>query len=607
MMTNRGATDRSVRWARVLLFTAGVLALWALLLAITGGVRYDIGPVRLSSRTPLRPALLALLLAVIAWRLGGEDWLEPGLRRLAWLSRTLHPVIVSIAAASVLLMGVRWGARAAAGADSFGYVSQSALLRQANLRIDQSLARKMPWPEPEGALAPLGYRPAFRGDAMVPVYAGGVSLLMAAGASISPCGPYYVGPVCGAALVVLTYLLGRRFFNPEAGLVAAVLIAAAPAMLYMSMFPMADVPAATFWIGALLAAHRSSALRASAAGILTGMAIAIRPNLVPLAVFPWLLAIQGARGMRVTVKQTLAFAAGTAPFVIAVAWTNNYLYGSPFLSGYGNLLPLFTVSNAGSNLSRYPVWWLESQGPLAFLFVISLARRYTPHRPDAVILMAFAITVCLSYFFYIPFDAWWYLRFMLPAFPIAFLFCIDAVQWLTSRLSFTARFAALFLFAVASFAHAMTFDRRLGLPDAGDVEQKYVDAAVFVDQVTPPDSVIISMQYSGSIRYYSGRLTIRYDFVPPEWLDRTVQALEQSGRPVYILIEDWEEPALRTRFAGQAALGSLDSGPAAIGRGGLVRFYRVHDAPFEWTSPRIPRTSRFECRGMSPGFVTAGQ
>lgn len=599
-------TPAATRWARIFLILAAILGFWSILAALTGGIRYDIGPLRLSSRTPVRPALVAVLFAVIAWRLAYEGWLELRLHRLASFAPIAGAVLVTLSAVSVLAVGFACGIRVAGGADSFGYVSESELWRRAELRIDQSFAQTMPWPLREESFAPLGYRLSHEAGFMVPIYAPGLPLLMAAGRWMGSCGPYYIGPVCGAALVVLTYFLGRRFFSRPAGVVAAVLTAAAPVMLYMSIWPMADVPAATLWASALLASGRSPT-RALAAGVLTGIAVAIRPNLVPLAMFPWLLTMPGERNVRRLALQTMAFAAGVAPFAGLVAWTNSYFHGSPFLSGYGSLAPVFALDHARANLRTYPAWWLQSQGALAFLFAISAVQLHTRHRREARILMAFSAAVFLSYLFYVPFEAWWFLRFLLPAVPLAFLFCADAVQWATAHLSLTGRFAALLLFAVASLTHTVTFNRHLHFYENGEQEQRYVDAGVFVDRMTPPNAVILSMQHSGSIRYYSGRLTLRYDWLDPVWLDRAIEALERGGRPVYLLLDDWEEPVFRKRFAGQRSLGQLDRGPAATGRARRLLFYPINAAPYDRTALRIPRTQRSECVEMSPGFVTAGR
>jgi len=452
----------------------------------------------------------------------------------------------------------------------------------------------------------LGYRTR-TGDVLVPTYAPGLPLLMAGTRLFSVCGPYLVSVISGSLLVVFTYLLGRKYFSTGAGLVAAVLTASAPTILYMSLAPMADLPSATFWLAALVVAGPSSIKRALAAGVLTGVAVAIRPNLVALAVFPWLLCVIHIRATRLMVRSTLLYGAGLLPFLALVAWVNNHLYGSPFESGYGALTPNFAVENATRNLANYPLWWLQSQGVLAFIFVLAVIKRHTPHRREAVVLMGFAVSVFLAYLFYLSFEVWWFLRFLIPAMPLAFLFCADVIEWATSRFPRAARFAALSAFTIASAAHAVNFSREVSILQSADEEQRYVDAGVFIDRATPPDAVVLSMQHSGSIRYYSGRLTLRYDSLDPAWLDRAVVTLENLGRPVYVLLDEWEEAPFRTRFAGQRTLNQLAAEPAATSRSGTTRFYAVNGAPVLLTSRRIPHISRFQCPDISPRFTTAGQ
>ena len=303
----------------------------------------------------------------------------------------------------------------------------------------------------------------------------------------------------------------------------------------------------------------------------------------------------------------MAFAAGVVPFVGFVAWTNAQLYGSPFTSGYGSLSPGFALAHATDNLARYPSWWLQSQGWLAFLFLLSPIRRIRATGTGVLILMTFAIAVFLSYVFYMPFDAWWFLRFLLPAIPLAFLFSADVVRRATSRFSRTVRVAALVAFVVITLTHSVSFARRNALVGIGEGEQKFADAGAFVEQVTPANAVVIALQHSGSIRYYAGRLTIRYDALDAGWLDRAIAFLEQNGRPVYLLLEDLEEPEFRKRFAGQRSLASLDRGPVATGRGGQLRFYAVNGAPFDRTLQEIPRTSRCRMPGYVSGVLDRGE
>jgi hypothetical protein len=60
-------------------------------------------------------------------------------------------------------------------------------------------------------------------------------------------------------------------------------------------------------------------------------------------------------------------------------------------------------------------------------------------------------------------------------------------------------------------------------------------------------------------------------------VDVTARWLSSLNRPLYVALEDREEPAFRRRFAGQA-LGALDWPPMAeIHAPVRVRFYDVRD------------------------------
>src|SRR4029453_12517602 len=179
--------------------------------------------------------------------------------------RTAGSLSGAAAALGILGAGVLYGSRTAAASDPSGYVSQSALWARGTLKIDQQFASSLPWPEAWHSLTPLGYRIAPDG-AMVPTYAPGVPLLMALGRQFGACGPYLVGPICGALLVLFTFQLGRPIFGTAAATIAAMLVACSPVVVFMSLVPMADGPAAAFWVGALAVAVGGSAPRALVAG-----------------------------------------------------------------------------------------------------------------------------------------------------------------------------------------------------------------------------------------------------------------------------------------------------------------------------------------------------
>jgi hypothetical protein len=350
------------------------------------------------------------------------------------------------------------------------------------------------------------------------------------------------------------------------------MMACSPILVFMSLTPMADVPAAAFWIAALTVAMRRTPLATFLAALLTAVAVLIRPNLVPLALFPWLMAVVRGTTAREVAWRTLIFAAGSIWGPLYVAWINDALYGSPFSSGYGDVGVSFSIENGIANIKRYPAWWLHSQGPLGVLCLIALWRRRGERMREVAVALAFAVSAILLYLFYLPFDAWWYLRFMLPAVPILLLLCADAVAWAANRTSTTLA-VAMALVVVFAASHSRWFIEGHAIMGTGYGEERYPEIALYAGSVLPEDAVVITMQHSGSIRYYTGRMIVRWDNLDPAWLDRAVAFLRDRGIATYALIEHFEENDFRERFRGQQALGELDLGPMATARGGEVRLY----------------------------------
>jgi len=600
----RPRNRRRITTANVLLAAGVVLLLWAIVITATGGFRIELGALRISSRNPSRILLLALLSLAIAWRLAYVEPVEAWLTAHTGRLRRLAPIAAWTAAGVFLFVGISCGSRAAAASDPFGYVSQSALWQQRRLAIDYKFAAALPWPEASQTLAPLGFKVS-PDSRMVPTYAAGAPLLMAAGRLFTACGPFIVGPLCGAALILFTFYLGRSSFGAGAAIAAALLVACSPVVLFMALMPMADVPAAAFWTGALAFSALRTQRHVVAGGLLTGIAIAIRPNLAPLAVFPWLLAMTRVRGLRAASIDTLLFASTSLPWVGLVAWLNNHWYGSPLTSGYGGLSEAFSTSHVATNVRNYAAWWWESQGPLGFAFLLALVVRRIQLR-HFLILAGFGCGLFLLYVSYLPFDAWWFLRFLLPAVPLAFLFGADAVQ-AVGRSSATARAAALAAFVVIAGAHATHFNDLHRITSIGAGEERYVQPALFIDTATPPDAIVFTIHHSGSIRYYAGRLTLRWDLLDGAWLDRTVEELRRREIPVYLLLEHFERQQFEERFKGQRTLAVLTTVPLASGRSGEQQLFWMGEGERPPGAPAdIPTGGARHCRDMSPDFFVPG-
>jgi hypothetical protein len=338
-------------------------------------------------------------------------------------------LLALLVAAATLATGLTWATTAASGADAHGYVSQADGWLKRQIAIDQSWAADAPWPMARWTLTPLGYRPSNvegRAWELVPSYAPGLPLLMAAAKAIGRQEAlFWVVPLSGAILVLATFGITRRLVTPGAGLMAAWLVATSPAVLFMLMLPMSDVPAAAAWAVAVYGVLDGRIRWAAVAGAAAGIAIAIRPNLAPAAAVlgAWSLARIGraerTSRRRTAITAALALAPGVACGALIVAAVNQSLNGSPFVSGYGSMDGWFSARFFWPNVSRYGTWLIETQTPLAVFGAVALllpTRRLWPtltERSALVAAAAFTALIWVSYLFYQPFDAWWYLRFLL--------------------------------------------------------------------------------------------------------------------------------------------------------------------------------------------------
>jgi hypothetical protein len=497
-----------------------------------------------------------------------------------------HLAVAALIALATVGVGLEWSTRVAAGSDAYGYVSQADLWLRGNLFIDQSFAATVPWPLARWTFTPLGYVPERDGYRIVPRYPPGVPLMMAAAKSVAgQCALFAVVPWCGGLLVFSTYAIARRIGRPIVGVAAAAFVATSPSMLFMLMQPMSDVPAAAAWSLAIACALGDTTASAVGAGVSTAIAILIRPNTAPLAavIGAWLafhdpFNSATSRTLRVRLRRPLIYAAIASVGAIAVAMVNARIYGSPLSSGYGDLSDAYVLSYLLPNLQRYPRWLVSVETPLALAGVASLFvpnRRVwpTPSARRSLWLFApFTAAVWMSYLFYVPYDAWWYLRFLLPSWPLMALGTASLAAALF-RGGSPARRAAALAIVGAVIASGVAQARRREIFSLARVEAKYVQVANVVETITTENDIVITSQYSGSLRYYAGRLTLQWESLDGAWLDRAVAWLAARGHRVYLVLEETEVEPFRTRFAARNSIGRVDWLPLVSFRGGAVKLY----------------------------------
>lgn len=461
---------------------------------------------------------------------------------------------VALAAAIALgAFAVVRGTWAVGGSDSSCYALMAEAFARGEVQPAMPLALEAPWPDAGRTFAPGGFIPSpVRIGAASPICAPGFSLLMAPFRwLIGRDGIFLVTPVAAALLVWLTFVVARHVGGAAAGGLAATVMATTPIVLFQAVQPMNDIAMVTLWMAVVAVASRPVSSRWRAMGAFTGFALLVRPNLAPVAIVVGLWVVAESRSARAM----LAFSLAALPGVVAVAALNAALYGSPFRVGYGDASDLFSMSFVGANLRHYSRSALETLTPFPLLALAAPFAVPRERRSIAWLLLGIASATVAVYLVYRPYPEWWYLRFLLPAVAATTALSAAALALLVRR----AIVVGVIAVALGVFGMSVAVTRQAA--DLQRLEGRFRHAGLVVRERLPSNALFFTVWQSGSIRYHAQREAVLWDSLDPASLDSAVAWVRERGFEPYLLLERWEEPAFRARFAGRATLGHLDWPP----------------------------------------------
>jgi hypothetical protein len=598
---------RIVQRASLVIAIAGLI--WAALLLVTGGFDILIAGLRITAHEPRRPLLFSAVALTVFILTGGDISLfsrlaarvHGAVNRVVsrlWRYAPSADLTAWLLSAALFTVALVWGTKAVGGSDSWGYMSEAHGFLNGQIKIVQPFVKEVPWPARTWSFTPLAYKPLgvyhdVEGDeefTIVPFYSPGLPLLLAGAYLIAGYqAMFFVVPLLSAAVVIGTYRIGLHLTSRPAALLGAWLTAISPCIMFMMMSTMTDVPVAgAFAVGFWLLLD-GGAWKAFGAGLATAVAIAIRPNFAPIAAIMasyYVPALFDARRRRGAFVQGALFCLGVLPGPITVALVNTQLYGSPTMSGYGRLDQFFALDHIWPNLQRYPAWLAEAQTPVAWvgLAAVFLPIRWIwsgPRRTAALVIAALTVLFVWGlYLVYDVYDAWWFSRFILTSWPFIMLGTASVVVAI-ARLERRALLPVMALVMIVVSIHQVRFavDHETFHLWAG--ERRYVVAARMARRLTPRNSVIISGQHTGSLRFYAGRMTMHYDPIADEWLDRVAAWLNEHGSHPYLLVEDWEADSLKQRLKGQRVMTLLEHPIATYHDPGTLHLYDLAPATIE--------------------------
>ena len=434
----------------------------------------------------------------------------------------------------------------AGGSDPSGYLNNARLLNEGRCVAP---LRRLPGLDsatlPPYTYVPLGFIPDAGHVTMTPTYPMGLPLMIAGAAALVgwAAAPGLLIVLHSLAGLVLAWQLGRRAgLDPGWAWFGALLLAASPVYIIMSLQAMSDVPALVWVTAAVLAAWRSRERTwlAPVAGFALALAVLIRPADL-LAILPVAMAMGRSR------RRWTLFVFGCLPGAVFQGGFNLAAYGHIVTTGYGYVSPEFGPANLGPGLLAYLRWLPVLLTPLGLLALglLWLGRRESRLGP---VLAVWAFVFAGFYLFYShTHDDWWYLRFLLPAFPPLLVGALLVARRLAARLGFVPRAAWLAAAAGAVLLHGAAWAHHLHAYTAGRHDQTYPEVAAWLQARLPPDAVVAAMQATGALHYYTGFTFIRWDMMTAAEFQHIAAACTAARRPVYAVLFPFEieDPAWR--------------------------------------------------------------
>jgi len=437
----------------------------------------------------------------------------------------------------------------AGGSDNSGYFNEARLISQGRLHVAQRTLASLPVADTPGYLyTPLGFRPAVDGTRrLVPTYPPGLPLLLVPASWIAgwPHAGDLVLLLHSLAGIALTYALARHCgLAATWSLLAAIILAASPLYLFLSLQALSDVPAAVWATAAVVAALRCHGRPgwALVAGVSISVGFLVRPTNCLIGL-PVLLAIGWSP------RRLALVAAGSLPGIVALLAVNHAAYGNAFVSGYGAVGQEFHSDLVTPTFAFYAKWLPLLLSPVIMLapFVLLLGRS----KPRVVtVLFVWASAFILFYSAYRwTHEDWWFLRFLLPAAPAlivaGLLTCHRGLAAAERRLGARARI--LVPAAVLVLAVGVEATRHRQLSEAwviGHGERKYGRVAAWLNAHVAPTSVLITSQASGALFYFTDFTLLKLQELNPALTQRILTSVKAERRDTYAVLFPYEVSAI---------------------------------------------------------------
>jgi hypothetical protein len=463
----------------------------------------------------------------------------PGPRAARWF---FVATVVLLALYAAFL--ARHATQVAGGADSSGYLNSARLFADGHLQSVLRVPDVIAAAEPElnrVHFTPHGFFPHQDKAHLPPTYPPGIPLQFALAGKLLgwTAGPLAVELFAALGALALCYLVGRECgLGRGTALTGAIVLGLSPLFLFSSLQPLSDTAAATWTLAAMWGAlrlHPSGRLGwAAVTGVTFAGAVLVRPTNV--VILPALLVLIGAHWRRL-----LVFGLAGLPAALWLGYYNHTLYGAATRSGYGDWYSSFATEYFAPTVLHF-AHWLVLLLPAVLLPAACVSGFIRSLRTRTLLAVAlwFGAVAGVYAFYTVSHEAWWCLRFILPAFPPLIIAGMLGLERLTSRWRGFTLGACAVVIAWAALG-SWHWTRKLGVLWTATYESAYQEAAETARRTLPPDALVVAGYISGAIYFYTDLPMLRWDLVDPADFKRYAATMAKAGRPIFAVIFEAEE------------------------------------------------------------------
>ena len=335
-------------------------------------------------------------------------------------------------------VGFARGTYAAGGSDSSCYALMADAFAAGQLQPASDLAAQVPWPEAGKTFTPGGFVTSETNpSASAPVCAPGFSLLLAPLIAVGGFDAMFLlTPIAGALLVWLTFVAGRAIANPARRRDGS------RAHRCQSGDALSGRPADERCDDGCTVDGDVRALLArrwALAGVCCGLALLVRPNLLPLA----LVAARRNQGLGIGdwglgMSRGLLSRRFRSRLLVSVAERRavRQSVSNGLRPARASLQP---VGDSAQCVALFRMARRNAHAVSVARLCRAVCRRAREADHDVALAIGLILATCAIYFFYTPFDDWSYLRFLLPAIALMLVLASAVIVHVVTRMPLMRR------------------------------------------------------------------------------------------------------------------------------------------------------------------------